>query len=70
MWVDLFSLLDLVLKEDFDCFVALTLDLMQADVPRWDELKCLQVPEVLSVIFSWIEKSRVLDVPKIFFDWW
>ena len=65
---EFFNLLNLVLKEDFDCFVALTLDLLWADVPRWDELKGLKVPEVLLVMFLWIEKSRVSDVPKIFFD--
>ena len=66
--VEFLLLLCLVLKEDFDCFVALTLDLLWADVPRWDELKGLKVPEVLLVMFLWIEKSRVSDVPKIFFD--
>ena len=55
-------------EEYLNSFAALTLDLLQADVPRWDEPRVLQVPEVLSGMFLWMDKSRVSDVPKIFFE--
>ena len=47
------DVLDLILKEEFMCSVALTLDLLQADVSRWEELQGLQVPKVLSRMFLW-----------------
>ena len=43
---ELETLSGLVLKEDFECFVALTLGFPQVDVPRWEKLKVLLDPEV------------------------
>ena len=65
--VELDVLLGLVLKEDFGCFVALTLGFPQVDVPRWDKLKVLLGPEVFQRMFLCLDKSRVLVGPKIFF---
>ena len=45
-YAELETLSGLVLKEDFKCFVALTLGFPQVDVPRWDKLKVLLDPEV------------------------
>ena len=50
------------------CFVALTLDLMQLFVPRWEELYVLQASKVLSRMLLWECKSRVVWGPNI--RWW
>ena len=69
-WVELDIFWGLVLKEDLKCFVALTLDLLKTCVPRWEELKVLQVPEVFSLMFLWLGEARVLSGPLISLDRW
>ena len=47
------------------CFVALTLDLFQENVPRREEIQGFQAPKVLSRMLLQEGKLRGLGVPKI-----
>ena len=61
-YAELETLSGLVLKEDFECFVALTLGFPQVNVPKF-----LLDPEVFPRMFLDSDESRVLVGPKIFF---
>ena len=59
------KLLGLASEEYFKCFAALTLGLLEKDVPRWEEQKVLLDPKVFSMIFLWWGEARVLLGPFI-----
>ena len=61
------DVLNIVLKEYFMCFLALTLYFLQEDVPRLEELQVLQIHTVLWSIILDEGASKVLLGPEIFF---